>query len=334
MAMTIPVIHSFHIAFPDIRISVLTKGEYVPLFKLIGVQAIVAKTKDTHKGISGLFKLFKEIRKEETAIDCVADLHNVLRSKVFRFLFMLSGTKTASLDKGRTGLKQLTRKTDKIIQPLASRFERYQDVFAKLGFKFELNFSSVYASLPILNNRILDYSGEKKERWIGVAPFAAFTPKIYPLNEMKLVIKHLSADPQNKIFFFGGGAAETAILNEWEGEFRGSVNMSGKLDLADELQLMSHLTVMVAMDSANMHFASLVNVPVISIWGATHPYSGFAGWAQKEKNQVQIDLYCRPCSVFGNVPCYRGDHACMNKLPASTILQKVLDHLRQINLNH
>jgi ADP-heptose:LPS heptosyltransferase len=81
---------------------------------------------------------------------------------------------------------------------------------------------------------------------------------------------------------------------------------------------------MISMDSANMHLASLFGVPVISVWGATHPYTGFYGWAQPTGNAVQIDLYCRPCSVFGNKPCYRGDHACMEQLPPELILEKLL----------
>ena len=61
---------------------------------------------------------------------------------------------------------------------------------------------------------------------------------------------------------------------------------------------------------------------VISIWGATHPFAGFLGWGQDEKNIVQIDLYCRPCSVFGNKPCYRGDHACMNRIEEEMVFEK------------
>jgi ADP-heptose:LPS heptosyltransferase len=79
----------------------------------------------------------------------------------------------------------------------------------------------------------------------------------------------------------------------------------------------------VSMDSANMHLASLFGIPVISIWGATHPFTGFNGWNQPPGNAVQIDLYCRPCSVFGNKPCYRGDHACMQLLPEEMILERI-----------
>ena len=93
-----------------------------------------------------------------------------------------------------------------------------------------------------------------------------------------------------------------------------------------ELILMSHLDVMVSMDSANMHLASLVNTPVVSIWGATHPYCGFMGYGQKAENALQIEnLECRPCSVFGNKPCLHGDYRCLIRITPEMVVQKVMD---------
>lgn len=326
--MTIPVIHSFHAAFPQIQLSVLTKRQFAPLFKIIGVEAIIVETKNEHKGILGLLKLFRQLKKHHGTIDAIADLHNVLRSNVLRVLFKISGNKTAVINKGRNELKTLTRSTNKIMRPLPTRFEKYKEVFEQLGFAFALNFTSLFKSLPVLDAGILKYSGEKTQKWIGIAPFAAFSPKIYPLEKMKWLVRELNQDPRNKIFFFGGGPFETKALDEWEQEFGGSVSMSGKSDLQTELSLIAHLDVMVAMDSANMHFASLVNIPVISIWGATHPYAGFVAWGQKTSSQLQTDLFCRPCSVYGNVPCYRGDHACMNELPVSLIVEHLLNEIQ------
>ena len=97
----------------------------------------------------------------------------------------------------------------------------------------------------------------------------------------------------------------------------------GKLNMRTELNLMSHLDVMLAMDSGNMHLASLVGTPVVSVWGATHPYAGFMGWGQSEKNAVQISLPCRPCSIFGNKPCIRGDYACLRQITPNQIIEKV-----------
>ena len=88
--------------------------------------------------------------------------------------------------------------------------------------------------------------------------------------------------------------------------------------------LMSQLDVMLSMDSANMHLASLVNTPVVSIWGATHPYSGFMGWNQSMQNVIQTDLPCRPCSIYGKTPCHRGDYACLTSIKPETVVKKLL----------
>ena len=90
--------------------------------------------------------------------------------------------------------------------------------------------------------------------------------------------------------------------------------------LKEELELMKKLDVMVSMDSANMHLASLVGTRVVSIWGATHPYAGFLGWGQRMDDCVQRDdLKCRPCSIYGNKPCMRGDMACMQIDPKEVV---------------
>ena len=97
---------------------------------------------------------------------------------------------------------------------------------------------------------------------------------------------------------------------------------TGKIKMPEELVLMSYLDVMISMDSANMHMASLVHTPVISIWGATHFWCGFMGWGQKEEQAIQMDLPCRPCSVFGNKPCLRKDYACLNGILPEKIVQE------------
>lgn len=93
--------------------------------------------------------------------------------------------------------------------------------------------------------------------------------------------------------------------------------------------LISYLDVMLSMDSANMHLASLVQVPVVSVWGATHPSIGFYGYNQNPGNAVQIDLDCRPCSVFGDYPCVREDYACLTRLSKEKILDKIQEVLSE-----
>jgi ADP-heptose:LPS heptosyltransferase len=147
---------------------------------------------------------------------------------------------------------------------------------------------------------------------------------MYPLEKMKAITKKLWGNKLYQVFLLGGGENETDILNKWEKEFPGVINLAGKFSFIEELTIISNMDTMVSMDSANMHLASLFGLPVVSVWGATHPFAGFYGWGQPLENAVQLDLYCRPCSVFGNKTCYRGDHACMQQLPEEKIIEKVM----------
>ena len=106
--------------------------------------------------------------------------------------------------------------------------------------------------------------------------------------------------------------------------------MAGKYSLDQELALNSRLDLLICMDSANMHFASLVGTRVLSVWGATHPYAGFYGYHQDPEDCIQLDLPCRPCSVFGQKPCLRKDWACMKQLNPDLIINKVLTSLNEM----
>lgn len=323
VAMTIPVLQQLLQQNPDVRITVLTQKFLAPLFDpLERTTVYTVETKGKHKGLTGLYQLFRELKKQYQ-FDAVADLHSVLRSKIIAFLFKATGIKTATIDKGRKEKKQLTRKENKRLVPLKTSFQRYADVFFSLDIPVILNTAQpVFAkqTLPVVAASL--FSILKKN--ICLAPFARHREKMYPVEKMKQVIKELSLQDNLQLFLLGGGKKEVMILSEWEKEFPGIINLAGKFSFEEELAIISHMDMMVSMDSANMHLASLFGVPVVSVWGATHPFTGFYGWAQPADNAVQIDLYCRPCSVFGNKPCYRGDHACMEQLPAERIIEKVI----------
>ena len=323
VAMTVPVLQQLLQQNPDVQLTVLTQQFLAPVFEPLERTTVYpVDTKGKHKGLNGLFKLFNELNKHYK-FDAVADLHNVLRSKLISFLFKTTGTQTASIDKGRKEKRQLTRKENKRLVQLKTSFHRYADVFSALNLPLTLNNSQ-----PVFPKQVLPAAAaglfSKTKKNICIAPFAKHQEKMYPLEKMKEVIKKLLAQNNLQLFLLGGGKTEMTILNEWEKEFPGAINLAGKFSFKEELAIISHMDMMISMDSANMHLASLFGVPVISAWGATHPFAGFYGWAQPSDNAVQIDLYCRPCSVFGNKPCYRGDHACMEWLPAEKIIEKVV----------
>jgi ADP-heptose:LPS heptosyltransferase len=322
VAMTVPVLHQLLQQHPGTRITVLTQKFLAPLFEPLERTTVYpVETKGKHKGLTGLYKLTRELKKQYR-FDAVADLHDVLRSIIISFLLKATGVRCATIDKGRKEKKQLTRKENKQLVQLKSSFQRYADVFAELDLPVVLN-----TAQPIFVKQLLPataahlFSQTKKN--ICIAPFARHQEKTYPIEKMKSVLKDLSVQNNLQLFLLGGGKNEVLVLTEWEKEFTGIINLAGKFSFREELAIISHMDMMISMDSANMHLASLFGVQVVSVWGATHPFAGFYGWAQTLDNAAQIDLYCRPCSVFGNRPCYRGDHACMEQLPVEKIVERV-----------
>ena len=322
VAMLVPVVASVAWKYPQDRFFVMTRAAFTPLFENLAfnVTTIPVDVKGKHKGFIGLLKLAFACLKSE--LTHVADEHDVLRSKIIRWLMMLSGRKVCHIDKGRAEKKNMIE--SKVLQPpLTHTTERYLKVFADLGFPSKITFNNILDFVPKNYSALESIVGRKTGLWIGIAPFARHEGKKYPVDKMGNIIERLSKDPNIKVFLFGAGPTEKAILKQWSNKYERVVDLPGKLTLDKELLLMSQLDLLVSMDSANMHLASLVQTPVISIWGATHPSLGFYGFGQDIDNVVEIELPCRPCSVFGDVPCMRNDYACLNGISEDTIVNHI-----------
>lgn len=342
VAMTVPIIYSLAKQYPNVRITMLSRPFARPFFENLApnVGFMEADIKGEYKGVKGLNALYRRlVAKQFTAI---ADLHSVLRSDYLRMRFNLDRYKVAHIDKHRKGKRKLVATKDKQMVQQPTSFQNYADVFSRLGYPIDLDFTSIFgekagdlSSLPIQiftdQEGIIHKPGENSAPWIGIAPFAAHKGKIYPTEKMEIVIQQLiHSYPQARLYLFGGGDNETPTMNKWAKKYPQVINASALLNgLSQELNLMSHLNVMISMDSGNMHLASLVHTPVISVWGATHPYAGFMGWNQDVTNAVQTDLSCRPCSIYGNKPCMRDDYACLNNIAPEAIVEKTKNILKQ-----
>lgn len=317
VAMAVPVLRAFTQQFPEVKLTVLTRGFFTPFFRdLPNVSVFPAEVKGKHKGFFGLWKLSKELRKLE--IDAIADLHNVLRSKVLKlFLF---GIKCIQIDKGRAEKKALV--SGKVFKQLKTTHQRYADVFEKLGFKLDLSNPS-FPEQSILNDKTLAIVGSDTLKWIGIAPFATYESKMYPLDLMKEVIATLSKT--HKILLFGGGQHEIDILNSFEEKFENVINLAGKLSFNEELDVISNLDVMLSMDSGNAHLAAMLGMKVITIWGVTHPFFGFAPFNQPLEYALLSDrkeFPKIPTSIYGN-KFSEGYKEASRGIPSKSIIEKI-----------
>lgn len=301
VAMTAPVVRAVAEQYPDISVTMLSQQRFADMFAdmpaNVTFHGVDVKKQSLRKIVTGL-----------GTYDLVADMHGVWRSMYVRWRMRIKGARVAHINKGRQSKRQLIR--GKIHEPLKHTSERYADVFATLGLPIKLR----------VNPRITPMKGRCG---IGVAPFAAHQGKVYPLERMERVVEMLSTAGE-RVILFGGGKMEQEILENWAAKYHGVESIAGKKTLCEEMELMHGLRVMLCLDSANMHLASLAGTRVVSVWGATHPNAGFLGIGQSTDDCIQRDLPCRPCSIYGNKKCKYGDYRCMDIAPEA-IVEKVLE---------
>jgi ADP-heptose:LPS heptosyltransferase len=323
VALTTPVLIGMRKQFPEVELVLLTRPAFKPFFSNVnGLSLFFPDFKKRHKGFSGIFRLYRDIISDEE-VDCVIDLHDVLRSKILRLIFRLSGVPVFVIDKGRREKRLLVKGKKK--DQLKHSVTRYSDVFKKAGFSTEP--SQDISILPsaeasqVADTMILN-TGELN---IGVAPYAKHKLKMWPEENMIRLLSMISGNHKCRFWLFGG-FEDSEKLVAFQKRVPGSVNLVGKLNLDEELALMSRLSFMIAMDSSNMHMAALTGTKVISIWGGTDQLSGFGAWMQPKDYFVSIpvdQLTCRPCTTFGKGECKRGDFACMVWLTPEIVFERI-----------
>ena len=324
VAMTVPVIRALLQQHPNIKITLVSRPFFKPFFdKIDNVSFFEVDLKRRHKGFLGLMRLFLDLKKLN--IDAVADLHNVLRSKIIRNLFAVTGKKTAATNKGRAEKKALVRFENKIFKPLKTMFQRHIETFKKLGI--EINVASPNFPKKVgLSTEIKKQIGyNENENLIGIAPFAQYESKVYPNDLMQQVIIGLAKNSKNKLLLFGGGTSEIEVLNQLSKNIQNAIVIAGTLNLTNELQLISNLKVMLAMDSGNAHIAAMLGVPVITLWGATHPFAGFSPFNQPIENGLLANriLYpLLPTSIYGNKKV-TGYEQVMRTITPQEIVEKI-----------
>jgi ADP-heptose:LPS heptosyltransferase len=320
VAMTASVLREFAAQNPSVAIVMVSRALFEPFF--FGIPNLIfhaIQPKTTHKGLIGLYTLFNELKKYRPI--AIADLHDNLRSRILSSFFRLTGVEIKRIDKGRAEKKALTRTKDKIFKQLKPTVERYATVFRALKFEVVLSHQLQGTKQKLSEKASLLFNPANSVN-IGIAPFAQHLYKIYPLDKMEMVIEQLEKLNYN-LFIFGGGSEEKRIAEAWAKKSKNVKSAIGEFTLEEELYIISNLDLMLTMDSAGMHMASLMGIRAISIWGPTHPYAGFLGYGQHYTDCLQVEHPNRPSSIYGNKDCKCGVESCMSAITPTTIVKKI-----------
>lgn len=287
---------------------------------------VVPYYRHRYSGARGFMRLMAELRKIHPTQ--IIDLHNVLRSWLIDLAFRLQGVPVSMVSKQRSERKRILHH-----EAEATPFtQRYAEM---LGISVnddendddddnEDENDNAEASDPALHN---------SSRSIGIAPFARYTTKTYPLEKMKEVVRLLaergmqpapSGEGWEEIYLFGSRGEQAEVLQGWVDELgigqQAKVVPMMNLTLADELALMSRLNLMLSMDSANGHLAAMMRTPVLTIWGGTTPACGFTPWHSRQNRSLLLNLPCQPCSIAGSKECPLGHMNCLRQISPEQIV--------------
>lgn len=327
--MTLPLMRSFAASWPGEELILVTKK---PFDKFVGdipwVRVIHSDHHGRHQGFFGILRLWKDIRSQHK-ITAVADLHDVIRSKILRFLFRIEGRRVAVIDKQRFARRKLVR--GKLTGSLRHTVDRYGDVFARAGYPVTIVPGPWIRPSESAKEKAASSTAGWSRPLVGVAPLARHRLKMWPTDKMAEMLRMMTSRIECTLLLFGS-PDEAKSIDDLGALIPGAIPMAGRISLDEEIALISQLDLMVAMDSSNMHLAAMLGVDTISIWGATHPRAGFSAWSMPEENQIQIphtELTCRPCTIYGRGECRRGDLACLEWLTPEIVLKKILNKLKK-----
>ena len=324
VAMTIPVLYPVCKANPDTRFIMLTKKWPASMFhdRPANLKVVDFDINENHKGFFGLLKLAAQLHKLYD-IDAVADLHNVTGTKIMDAYLWLRGAKIAGMDREKAKRKALV--THRTHEPVTPIHDRYRNVFKELGFETPDNFTRLYEGRDWPESPIV-LEKEPGQRWIAISPFSSHRQKAYPLELMEKVIAELCKRENYWIFLMGGGKTEKIALRGIARKYKNVISMAEvKHRFLDEYALLGKCDLMLTMESANMHLASLVDLQAMTIWGPTSPSCGYLGYNQVVEDDIQLDMDCRPCSITGDKTCKYGDYRCLGNIKPEDIVKRVVE---------
>jgi len=169
-----------------------------------------------------------------------------------------------------------------------------------------------------------DQAGRCRER-AGIAadrPLLALCPgaefggaKRWPADYFgELALRYIERGWQVALFGSANDQPVTAAIRAHCGHHRDCIDLAGRTQLAEAVDLLWLATAVVSNDSGLMHIAAALARPLVVIYGATSP--GFTPPLNDNAAIVASDIDCAPCFQR---ECPLGHHRCMRYTPMERV---------------
>ena len=335
IVLTFPVVEALKEEYPDSEIFFLCKKRYKSLLldhpRIDRV--IELDTQGVHKGINGLTRLIKELKPLQ--LDVILDLHSNLRSFIIRNLVRVK-TKVKYNKRWWARFFMVYFKPFKIKSK--HTLDCYIQSLQKLGIKSKAKILTFHLNEndKVWADRFLSENGWNGERiLLGVAPGARWGTKEWDKEKFARAVEMLSGRFAMDVVLFGDKNGENTItwINQELSKKRESGKSRGIIQAIDlpfnhVAGILRMCDVLVTNDSGLMHLASFLKVPVVAIFGPTHPKLGFSPLGQ-DSLVVTVNEKCSPCSLHGKRECHRKERFCMDRISPEEVAEKVFAFLNR-----
>lgn len=312
IVLTSPVIRALRQKFPKSIISMLVKDEFAPLVVDCPYldEVIVLKRDEGLAGLAG--------RLRGNNFDLILDLHSNLRSLYLDFT--LNPKRRLIYNKRVFKRWALLNFKVNLFREKTSVVEYYFEPLKSLGIRGDSKGLELWINKADeeMATEFLDKNAAGAKYLIGVAPFANWKTKCWPLGNYVELIKSINKSLDCKFIIFDepGGTAR----------FGCSVAAVSRLNLMAQAALIKRCHYFIGNDTGLMHIADAANVPLVTFFGPTVPEFGFAPFG-KDAVVLSRDLKCRPCSLHGSNSCSRGTLECLSSITAEEVANKVVKYI-------
>ena len=305
--------------FPDAQIHVLTSvASSVVLQNCPYINSVIVFDASA-KDVSSIWRMGKSLRKY--AFDKVIDLQN---NRVSHILGFLSFPKeNYGYKSGKLGflLNHGIKNDIKDIPPVEHQFR----LLKPIGIVYHPDVSlglwpsaKDYQYVQILLDS--EWMGNYKDIiGLNISASAGWPTKNWPAEHMLKLCDLLAS--RNIRVILTGQAKDQGLARHLVTKAKSKpVNFIGKTNILQLAALISRCRVYITPDSAPLHVAAAMKVPVIAFFGPTDPIRHMP---PVQKGVVlRRDLKCSPC--YSGV-CKIRTHACMKEITPEQVLQKIME---------
>ena len=316
---TLPVVHALKRCFPSCSIGWIVQQSFSSLLKSVpSVDTVypihIPSTSDPLAGRWAYFKAFKAM------ITTLRELRYQFNNNSYDLILDLQGSFRSGL-LGRTnpgmriGFKDAKELNSLFQQELVAVPDNVQHALQKnLFFCDHLNVKvadedfnmDIRSDNTELQSFFQEHGIASDSKIIYANPATRWQTKFWPIEHWAKLADRFSA--QGIVLIFGGSSHDKAYIKSITQLMDTQpIIAAGRFTLPQSVTLIQHSTIYVGVDSGPMHIAALSGIPVVAMFGPTHP-SRVGPYGVEHYIARTEDLDCLECRkrTCSHLSCMKG----------------------------